>query len=58
MYVVLGIVGTWKYGKAQHGNLEHGNLNTCASTTWSLDDNLIQSIEEKWIFKNVKNIGN
>ena len=66
MYLVVGKVGTWKYGNSEHGYMgifeygvweygnmgiwefgawEFGNLNTCASMTQSLSDNLTQSIK-------------
>ena len=61
MYAILGIVGTCKYGNLEHGNLgiwSMGNLNTCASVTLSLGDNLTQSIKKNGYLKMWKTYGN
>ncbi len=48
----------WEYGNLgiwECGAWEYGNLNTCASVTRSLGDNLTQSIKKYGCFKNVEN---
>ena len=51
-------MGIWEFGAWEFGNLEHGNLNTCASVTRSLDENLTQSIKENGYLKMWKTYGN
>ena len=47
-HVNMGIwdCGSWEYGNMGMRSMDYGNMDTCASVTWSLGDNLTQSIRE------------